>query len=207
MNDSGRALAVWGTTADLLADQTVRAHRLTSAEERRAENLVHGRDRDSFRAAHLLARVCGVRIGLKPDALDLRQRCPTCGEAHGVPRFPDAPHVRVSIAHTRGAAVAAVALTAIGVDIEPIRAVRLAEIAPVLSAAEAAWLECNPDDAIRIWCRKEAAVKASEAGILGMRSVNALAGSWTEATADGYQVCIATRAPIVVSRIGARELA
>lgn len=201
------AVALWGKTADVLADQTVRAHRLTSAEERRVARLVHRRDRDSFRAAHLLARVCGARIGLSSEALELSQRCPTCGEAHGVPRFPNAPHVRVSIAHTRGAVVAAVGPTAIGVDIEPVRAVRLADLASVLSAAEAAWLRNNPGDAIRIWCRKEASAKASEAGVSGMGSVDALVGSWTEETVGGFQVCIATGSSIVLSRIRSCALA
>lgn len=207
MSDPANAVALWGTTADVLADPAVSAHRLTCTEERREERLLRGRDRDAFRAAHLLARVCGARIGLSPDVLELRQQCPTCGEGHGVPRFQDAPHVRISIAHTRGAVIAAVALTAIGVDIEPIRAVKLADLAPVLSAAEAAWLRSNPDDAIRIWCRKEAAAKASEAGVSDMGRVNALTGNWTEETADGFQLCIATDSPIVLSRIAAGALA
>jgi 4'-phosphopantetheinyl transferase len=203
VNSPANAVALWGTTADVLADPAVSAYRLTCTEEHRGERLVRRRDRDAFRAAHLLARVCGSRIGLSSDVLELRQQCPTCGEGHGVPRFRDAPHVRVSIAHTRGAVIAAVSLTAIGVDIEPIRAVQLADIAPVLSAAEAAWLRSNPDDAIRIWCRKEAAAKAAEAGVSAMRRANALTGSWTEETADGFQMCIATESPIVLSRIAA----
>lgn len=203
MSESGRALALWGTTADVLADPAVSAHQLTCTEEGRAQRLLQGRDRDSFRAAHLLARVCGARIGLSHEVLELCQQCPACGEAHGVPWFPNAPRVRVSIAHTRGAVIAAAAPTAIGVDIEPIRAVQLADLAPVLSEAEATWLRCNPDDAIRIWCRKEAAAKAAQVGVSGMGTVNALGGSWTEETADGFQLCIATESPIVLSRIRA----
>lgn len=206
MNGPANAVALWGTTADVLADPAVSAYRLTRTEERRGERLLRGRDRDAFRAAHLLARVCGSRIGLSSDVLELRQQCPTCGESHGVPRFRDAPHVRVSIAHTRGAVIAAVAVTAIGVDIELIRPVQLADLTPVLSAAEAAWLRSNPDDAIRIWCRKEAAAKASEAGVSAMRRVNALTGNWIEETAGGFQLCIATESPIVLSRIVARAV-
>ncbi|MBG6214302.1 MULTISPECIES: 4'-phosphopantetheinyl transferase superfamily protein [unclassified Cryobacterium] len=113
----------------------------------------------------------------------------------------------MSIAHTRGAVIAAVSLSAIGVDIEPIRAVQLADLSPVLSAAEVAWLRINPADAIRIWCRKEAAAKASEAGIAGMRNVNALTGRWTEEVAEGFQLCIATESPIVLSRVVISSLA
>ena len=200
------AIALWGTTAEVLADPAVVAHQLTGSEERRAGRFMHARERDGFRAAHLLARACGVRIGLSPNVLELRQQCQTCGEGHGVPRFPHAPYVRVSIAHTRGAVVAAVAKTAIGVDIEPIRAMQIADLAPVLSAAEAAWLRSNPGDAIRLWCRKEAAAKASEDGVSGMRRVNALTGGWTEHAAEGFQICIATESPIVLSRAGARAL-
>lgn len=207
MRDSTEAVALWGTTADVLDDPAVSAHQLTWTEERRADCFMRARDRDAFRAAHLLARACGVRIGLSPDVLELSQQCPKCGKSHGVPRFQDAPNVRVSIAHTRGAVIAAVALTAIGVDIEPIRTLRPVDLAPVLSGAEDAWLRSNPHDAIRIWCRKEAAAKASEAGMSGMRSVNALSGSWTEETAEGFQLCVVTESPIVLLRVGASELA
>lgn len=195
------AVALWGTTAEVLADPAVSVHRLTSAEQRRGERLVRADDRDSFRAAHLLARACAVRIGLVYEDIELRQWCPTCGGDHGVPWFPAAPDVHVSIAHTRGAVIAAVSSTAIGVDIEAVRALRLSDLDPVLSVDETAWLRSHPDDAIRIWCRKEAAVKASGVGVRGMRDVDAVRGDWNEATADGFQLCVATVSPIALARV------
>lgn len=197
-----RPVALWGLTAEVLANPAVAAHRLTDVEEQRAERFAYPQDRDSFRAAHLLVRVCGSRAGLSPDVLILVQRCRECGGEHGVPRYPDAPHARVSLGHTRGAVIAAVAPAAVGVDIEPTRPLNLADIATVLSPAEAARLQRHPEDAVKLWCRKEAAVKASEVGIAGMAAVDSLAGStWSETSSEGFHMCIAFETRVKLERV------
>ncbi|AND17885.1 hypothetical protein C5D07_04190 [Rathayibacter tritici] len=204
MTGAAAAIVLWGLTPAVLADPLVSAHQLSTAEQERAALMLRAPDRDDFEAAHFLARVCGGWFGLGPDRLELRQECAVCGGSHGVPRFSSAPHLRVSIAHASGAVVAGVASRSIGVDIEPVRAVAPTDLTPVLSAEEAAWLRSRPDDTIRIWCRKEAAAKASEAGLAGMRDVKALTGSWTELTSAEFQLCVSTSAPVVLGRIGER---
>ncbi len=162
MKHSARAgIALWGLTSDVLTHPSAAMHRLTESEERRARRFHRAEDRDSFRAAHLLVRICGERAGLPSHVLDVVQRCGACGGDHGPPRLAAFPELRVSLAHARGAVAAAVAPAAVGVDIEP--AVRLdpSSIARVFSVEEAAWLAAHPEDAVRLWCRKEAAPRDS----------------------------------------------
>lgn len=196
------AVALWGLTREVLAHPSVASHRLTNVEEGRAERFFDAEDRDSFRAAHLLVRICGMRAGLATDLLTLAQRCAGCGGDHGPPRFPDAPQTRVSLGHTRGAVIAAVAPTAVGVDIERVRPLNLADIAPVLSPAETVHLHRHPEDAVTLWCRKEAAVKASEVGLTGMAGVNALAGTaWLDHRYNGFQMCVVSVMQMSLERL------
>ena len=177
----------------MLATSAANEHRLTQEEERRAELYEHCEDRDSFRAAHLLARVCGRRVGICVERLAVVQRCDKCGGPHGVPRFESAPDVRVSLSHTRGAVIAAVSSMAIGVDIESARVLDPTSIARVLLPSEVEWLRHNPEDAVRLWCRKEAFVKAAEVGLAGMASVDSLVErGWVEESSDGFHRCLFT---------------
>lgn len=198
-----RAVALWGLTEEVLASPTVRQHQLTEVEEQRAERFLDAQDKDSFRAAHLLVRVCGVRAGLRVGAQEFVQRCRECGGGHGVPRFAGVPQARVSLGHARGAVIAAVAPVAVGVDIEPARLVDPIQIALVLTSMEAAWLQDHPEDTLRIWCRKEAAVKASEAGLAGMAAVDTLADNlWLEESSDGFNRCVvAFGTPVRLERL------
>jgi len=200
--DPVRALALWGSTEEVLTHPSAAAHRLSGIEERRAARFADTRDRDSFRAAHLLVRICGERAGLGPGALTVEQRCDECGGDHGRPRFRAAPDVGLSWAHTRGAVVAAVGPAAVGVDIEAAVAVPASSISSVLSSREAAWLAATPEDAVTIWCRKEAAAKAAGVGVAGMAAVDALEeGGWTEVRSDGFQICVFSPRTIDLHRL------
>ncbi|MFJ3928523.1 4'-phosphopantetheinyl transferase family protein [Streptomyces sp. NPDC090022] len=103
-----------------------------------------------------------------------RTPCPGCGAAdHGPPavRFPVTPW-RISIAHTAGLGLLALSPFRVGVDVERLRPLDVAEIGgPVLSGAERRELRALPYGTarttgfLRCWTRKEAVLKAVGVGI------------------------------------------
>lgn len=198
---------VWGLTHEVLSSPEARPHTLTTAEVQRALQFQRQGDRADFVAARLLARVCAVRAGVVGGWLELRQHCRHCGGPHGVPDLAGWPLLRVSLAHTSGAVIAGVSERPIGVDIEPLRGLAPAEVAPVLGDAERSWLDSDPDDTatIRVWCRKEAAAKALGGGLEIMRDIgvcsagefSALASgmTWQDRLSDGYVTCVAGQIP------------
>ena len=140
---------------------------LTAAERDRAAAFRRQADRDSYVAAHLLARECAARLaGLgDPAAVTLVQRCPTCGgRDHGRPAVRDRAGLHVSLSHSRGLVAAAAGWAPVGVDVELTRGRPFDDslLAHALAPAEQAQVRAARDPGaafLRHWMRKEALIK------------------------------------------------
>lgn len=173
--DTGGPFVLAAGPADVLASVDHRL--LTAAERRRAAALRHSEDQDAYVASHLLARECVAALtGHPSDSVRLEQRCLLCGARdHGRPFVAGRPDVHISLAHTRGAVVAAADLRPLGVDVESVPGVPLdpAALAIALTPAEAAGVAVARDPSmefLRYWVRKEALLK------VGVISLDGLAG-------------------------------
>ncbi|WP_456877477.1 4'-phosphopantetheinyl transferase family protein [Geodermatophilus sp. SYSU D00710] len=143
---------------------------LTARERRRAAALRHPADRESYVAAHVLVRHCAAALtGRAVGTLELVQRCAECGSAdHGRPSLAGLPEVHVSLAHTRGAVVAAADWHPVGVDLEgpPAGGTGPAVLGSALTPAELERVRESADPAtafLRHWVRKESLVKVGAA--------------------------------------------
>ncbi|MGY1752120.1 4'-phosphopantetheinyl transferase family protein [Blastococcus sp. SYSU D01042] len=152
---------------------------LSARERRRSRALRHPADRAGYTAAHLLARQCVAHLtGRGPHGVQLVQRCSACGSPeHGRPWVADLPEVHVSLAHTRGAVVAAADLRPVGVDVESLAGARVddAAMSIALTPAETVRVEGarRPDvEFLRHWVRKESLVKAGLATLDTLTSVD-----------------------------------
>ncbi len=158
-------VARFAPVGEVLSDDRLAAAELTEAETARWRRLRFEVDRDAYRAAHLLARLCaGELLGIAPSQVRLEQRCPRCGTAgHGRPSIVGQPEVWVSLSHTRGHVAAVAATSECGIDVE-----RIAGSIPrnAVTAREQAWLDTAADPLLeftRLWVRKEALVKVGVA--------------------------------------------
>lgn len=206
-----RTSAVWGRTASVLA--AVHEHeRLTVAELARADALASAADRADYVAAHRLVRMVARLAGVT-GPLTLAYACPRCGsDEHGRPALHEEPGLHVSLSHTRGAVMAGVSPAPIGVDVQAIRPVDPDGLRPVLDRDEDEWLAARtPDDALVLWCRKEAAVKARGHGVSHMPFVSTVSRghlrpatgqlTWEDGTGDGYRWCVASELPARTERL------
>jgi 4'-phosphopantetheinyl transferase len=144
---------------------------LDPGERRRAADFGHAGSRALFVAARALARlVLGAHLGLAPGSLRFDLTC-RCGSPHGKPQLIAADPPRFSLSHSGDVAVLALtASTPVGVDVERVQARREAALAGALSAVERTVLDrLAPADReagfARYWTRKEAALKATGAGL------------------------------------------
>jgi 4'-phosphopantetheinyl transferase len=157
---------------------------LTPEERRRGGRLRREVDRRDFVAAHALVRlVAAVLLGVRAEALDVRQRCATCAGDHGQPRLDGLPDVFVSLAHSDGVVAAAASDRPVGIDAERLRgsAPDPALEAAALAPQERATVAAAPDRELAFllhWVRKEALVKRGSFGLesmaaydLGLREV------------------------------------
>lgn len=142
----------------LTAEETAALTALLPPE--RLERLARLRQPEKWReplcAYGLLRRALWERYGW-PDLPQIRT------DARGKPFFPDHPGVHFNLSHTRGAVLAALADSPVGVDIERVRPVgrRLKErLAP----------GGTEEDFFRVWVRREARSKRSGAGVASMLS-------------------------------------
>jgi len=149
---------------------------LDARERQRHRRLRRQADRQSYLAAHVLARLALAHaLGHDPAELALGVRCGECESTdHGKPILlhPGAD-VEFSLSHSRGLVGVAVARGAsVGVDVEaagPDGDVS-ALVAEVLSPVETTEVLALPDAdrpaaLIRYWCRKEAVLKATGFGL------------------------------------------
>ena len=111
-------------------------------------------------------------LGVEPASLRIDRTCQRCGHAtHGKPRIVGGHDVSFSVASRKQRAVVAIAgaQMAIGVDLErldPTGAAALYDVA--LTPAERGAVSAGDVVAItRLWCRKEALLKAAGGGLVG----------------------------------------
>ncbi|MFI7639294.1 4'-phosphopantetheinyl transferase family protein [Nonomuraea sp. NPDC049400] len=146
--------------ADLSATEIIRASRYRSPAARR----------QFVTACWLLRTMAARQLGLAPAEVQLDRRCPDCGRPHGKPQILGTRRpLHASVSHSGGrVAVALCPAVPIGVDVEAVRDVPVAEAA--LAAAELAALRSLPmrehrAGFARAWVRKEAALKATGHGL------------------------------------------
>jgi 4'-phosphopantetheinyl transferase len=159
------ALAVIGSTAEVLEQFADPLRLLTPDERFRAAAFRFDGDRDDFIAAHLLIRMAVAEVtGLAPEQLTLVQRCRRCRGPHGPPRMAETPEWSVSLSHTRSHVVASASSAAAGVDVERLDRRYPQGVEEVaLTPAEAEFVRAAPDAGralLELWVRKEAVIKA-----------------------------------------------
>jgi 4'-phosphopantetheinyl transferase len=136
---------------------------LDPVEQGRREALRYEADRDRFTAAAALLRlVVADRTGLDPAAVPVRRDCPGCGRPHGRP-VVDGYGLHLSVTHSGERVGVAVAGAPVGLDVEEIRPVRVAELARLALGPDE-----RADDVagfFRYWTRKESAIKATGDGL------------------------------------------
>ncbi len=120
----------------------------------------------------LALAVVAHHLGVEPRSLRIDRTCQRCGHpTHGKPQIVGGHDVSFSVASRERRAVVAIAgaQMAIGVDLErldPAGAAALYEVA--LTPAERGVVAANDVIAItRLWCRKEALLKAAGGGLVG----------------------------------------
>lgn len=145
---------------------------LSPEELSRASAMRFEEDRLSFRAAHLLTRLCAQRLtGLPASELVLRQRCDACDRPHGRPYIAGMESLYVTLSRSRSWVAAAAATAAIGVDIEPVGSGRMGNgdlYEAVLTPCELEEVKRaeEPEVAfLRLWTCKEALVKVGQIGL------------------------------------------
>jgi 4'-phosphopantetheinyl transferase len=132
-------------------------------ERARREALRRPADRDRFTVAAALLRLVAARwTGLAPERVPVERTCDRCGKPHGRPRIPGYD-LHVSISHSGRRVAVATAPVPVGVDVEEVRE---------LSVAELSGYVLGPDEQadglagfFRYWARKESAVKATGDGL------------------------------------------
>ncbi|MGR4878980.1 4'-phosphopantetheinyl transferase family protein [Streptomyces sp. LARHCF249] len=172
----GGAVAVWAldTLRESVGGRPVAGAEavLDPAEQERAGRLLRPADRHRYLASHLGLRVLlGSYLGLAPQEVALvRETCPCCGGPHGRPAVAGGP-LHFSLSHSGDLAYLAFAAVPVGIDVEETpSAEALVDLLPLLHPAETAELNALPEaDRLpalaRVWCRKEACLKADGTGL------------------------------------------
>ncbi|MFF4187557.1 4'-phosphopantetheinyl transferase family protein [Streptomyces sp. NPDC001691] len=173
-SDTAVAHAWWWRAGDGPADPADLA--LLSKEERdRAARFVHAGAAAGFVAGRAASRrILSELLDVPPAEIGLGRRpCPGCGDPlHGPPAVlhPRSPWW-ISISHTEGCGMLAVARVPVGVDVEVVREFPIEELAPTaLTESERGVVLGAEGDArtrafLRCWTRKEAVLKAVGVGI------------------------------------------
>ncbi|MFD3875200.1 4'-phosphopantetheinyl transferase family protein [Streptomyces sp. NPDC058623] len=149
---------------------------LTATELAAAARLPRDRRGDAIGGRAAVRRILGRLLEVPPGQIEFGRRpCPGCTEdGHGPPyvRHPGTD-LWISISHTRGCGLLAVADHPVGVDVEHQRRTRSADVAPkAMTPAENAYLRAIPEPEarngafLRCWTRKEATLKAVGIGII-----------------------------------------
>ncbi|WP_326767569.1 4'-phosphopantetheinyl transferase superfamily protein [Streptomyces sp. NBC_01591] len=149
---------------------------LDTGELERLSRIGHPRQAAQFAGSRAGARrVLARLLQVSPHELEFgRLPCPGCGDRrHGPPAVarPASPF-RISLSHSEGCCLLAIARTPVGVDVEGVRDMDTEELGPVaLTAAEQRHVRTFPPGSarhrafLRCWTRKEAVLKAVGTGI------------------------------------------
>ena len=168
------ACQVWWARPDDVASEHDAL--LSPDELQRRCRILRAADRERFTAGVVVVRtVLGVHAGRPPDALRIDRTCPLCGRQHGKPHLPEVPDLQFSVSHSAGSVVVAVGRGApVGIDVEHVAswdAADLDEVAQLTLAREERAVVSRQPAGLRAaafttyWTRKEAAVKATGAGL------------------------------------------
>ncbi|MFF2192328.1 4'-phosphopantetheinyl transferase family protein [Streptomyces sp. NPDC058157] len=166
----------WTTTGPTPAPHAEDASVLTGAERAAAARLPADRRADALAHRAAVRRILGRLLDVPPGEVEFGRRpCPGCADAaHGPPyvRHPGNA-LWISISHTGGCGVLAVAEHPVGIDVEhEARPWSPEAAAKALTPSEAAHLEAQRTPRARAhafltcWTRKEAALKAAGIGIV-----------------------------------------
>jgi 4'-phosphopantetheinyl transferase len=179
-------------------DPTVPAAVLTKAERQQWARFRHSADRNLFHASRMLQYEVGSQ--LLGHAVVIDRKCVRCGEQHGRPSWLGAGKLDYSVSHSGNVVVMIVVNGGrVGIDIESTRSLRrgtdgwLNMAADVLTAAEAETLPGSSPttaerDFLRLWCRKEAVVKLTGAGLLAELTTIDVRDHTTAAPDDGTEL-------------------
>jgi 4'-phosphopantetheinyl transferase len=165
---------VWTLPLDVDRDDV-----LDDDEIDRSRRFRRDADRRRFLARRAgLRLVLGAYLGIDPCDVTIDRSCRYCGDAaHGRPRLPSDSGLSFSTSSRPGLGVVAVATMSmsVGVDIEKADDVGLDAVRhTALTRGEQLTIDnARHDSAARLWCRKEALLKATGVG-LGGRSPSAL---------------------------------
>jgi len=119
------------------------------------------RERERELARRLLERAAAEVWGLFPLPEPARTE-------RGKPFFPGLPDRQFNLSHSGGFVLCALDAAPVGVDVQTVREPKQATVRRVLSPAERAWLEEQPDRAAAftaLWVLKEARVKQTGEGL------------------------------------------
>jgi 4'-phosphopantetheinyl transferase len=145
---------------------------LDQTELERAERFKVAHAKDTFITSRAAQRLILARyLGRPPADIKIARDCQYCGADHGRPYLADSP-LDFSVSHTKGLLLVAVVATGkVGVDIEAISDRAVDDLADrVFSPAEQHQFLLvdrpqRPAHFMRIWTRKEAAVKLTGHGL------------------------------------------
>lgn len=165
---AGGVRLAWANPAEF--DRGRALHLLGSAERTRAVRTSNVGLRDRFMLGRMLLRDLAAQAGgVRAESIEVTAVCERCGAEHGRPRlhWPDAawPPPTASLASCADLVVAAIARagTAVGVDVEPGRVPREADVDRRRAVVEL--LGGTQRSAIRRWVRAEAVLKADGRGL------------------------------------------
>ena len=144
---------------------------LSAAETARMDAIGSPARRQEYAAgARLLRMRASAAVGVDPGSLVIDRHCPDCAEQHGRPVITGPVNtgsfidVGCSVSHSAGLVAVAIGTGRIGLDIEQLREI---DFEPLLSRVLAPG-ETAPASAYgfqRMWCRKEAVIKATGEGL------------------------------------------
>lgn len=193
---------------------------LDAREQRRAERLHSDVDRRRYISAYTaLRRELGERLQTDPAELEFAcEPCSQCGGPHGRPVVlrPGEPASRragihFSLSHTGNQALIAIAPTPVGADIEALPdPLMVRRLAALLHPRERARILSAPEEDqcalfTRLWCRKEAYLKALGVGLAHESTEGYLASlertpGWHVANVEapaGFAAAVATADAVV----------
>ena len=163
----------WACTDDVVPGHDAL---LTPADLERRARLLRAADRRRLTASAAVVNVVvGAHAGCLPGELRIDRTCPFCGGPHGKPRPADVPDLHFSVSHSADRVVVAISRDGpVGVDLEEVVSWNAADLDDVamltLAPEERAVLSRAPVPSraevfTTYWTRKEAAVKATGAGL------------------------------------------